>query len=86
VIIEGTCNKKLFVAIDDMIMQHIKFIAIMHIATKINGCLLFYRNEGNLNSSFKIMFTVCTSHIITDTFFNLNSLSTKVTNNDQNSA
>jgi hypothetical protein len=32
--------------------QRMKFMAIMHIATKINGCLLVYRNEGNLNSSF----------------------------------
>jgi hypothetical protein len=29
--------------------QRIKFVTIMHIATKINGCLLGYRNEGVLN-------------------------------------
>jgi hypothetical protein len=55
--------------IDDMIMQSIKFVVIMHIATKINGCLLFYRNEVNLNSSLQINCTACTSHLIIDTFF-----------------
>jgi hypothetical protein len=39
------------ICVDDMIMQCIKFIARMHIATKIIGCLLFYRNTVNLNSS-----------------------------------
>jgi hypothetical protein len=39
------------------------------IATKINGCLLFYRNEVNLNSSLQINCTTCTSHLITETFF-----------------
>jgi hypothetical protein len=61
VVIEGKCNKKLLVAIDDMVMQRIKFVAMMHIAT--NGCLLFYRNKGNLNSSFKIIFMACTSQL-----------------------
>jgi hypothetical protein len=45
-------QQTLLVAIDDMIMQRIKFVTIIHIATKINGCLLFYRNERILNSSF----------------------------------
>jgi hypothetical protein len=54
VAIEGTCNKQLLVVIDNMITQHIKFVIIMHIATKINGRILFYRNEGNLKVVFKL--------------------------------
>jgi hypothetical protein len=45
-------QQTLLVAIDDMVMQRIKFVTIIHIATKINSCLLFYRNERILNSSF----------------------------------
>jgi hypothetical protein len=57
VVIEGTWYKKLFMAIDDMITQRIKFFAIMHIATKIS--LLLYCNEVNLNSSLQINCTTC---------------------------
>jgi hypothetical protein len=59
VVIEVRCNKQWFATIDDMIMQRIKFVAIMLISTKINCCLLFYRNAMNLNSSLQINCTAC---------------------------
>jgi hypothetical protein len=53
--------------------QRIKYVAKMHIPTKINGCLLVYRSEGNLNGTSHII----TDHnyIITDTFINLDYVS-----------
>jgi hypothetical protein len=51
---EGTCNKQLLVVIDNIIMQHLKLVAINRIATKINGRVLIYRNEVKMKLVFQL--------------------------------
>jgi hypothetical protein len=52
--IEGTCNKQLFVVIDNIKTQHLKFVAINRIATKINGRVLVYRSEVKMKLVFQL--------------------------------
>jgi hypothetical protein len=54
VAIEGTCNKQLLVVIDNMITQHLKLVALKHIATKMNGRVLVYHNEVKMILDFQL--------------------------------
>jgi hypothetical protein len=58
VAIEGTCNKQLLVVIDNIIMQHLKLVAIKRIATKINGRVLVYHNEVKMKLVFQLFLRV----------------------------